>query len=79
MNIFSVTLRLFSTKKEYIFFNLGFWIPDSAKEKIKVPVAIKVLRDESSQKASNEILDASICFDMDLARKIGGARHPASF
>jgi len=39
--------------------NTGFWIPDRAKEKIKVPVAIKVLRDESSQKASNEILDVS--------------------
>ena len=29
------------------------------KERVKVPVAIKVLRDESSQVASNEILDVS--------------------
>jgi len=38
----------------------GYWIPDLApRERVKVPVAIKVLREDSSQVASNEILDVS--------------------
>lgn len=40
---------------------LGYWIPDLApREKVRVPVAIKVLRDESSRVQNNEILDVSL-------------------
>lgn len=35
----------------------GIWIPDG--ESIKIPVAIKVLRENTSPKANKEILDVS--------------------
>uniref|UniRef100_UPI00089DBC12 receptor tyrosine-protein kinase erbB-4 n=1 Tax=Ciona intestinalis TaxID=7719 RepID=UPI00089DBC12 len=54
----------------------GYWIPDLApRERVKVPVAIKVLRDESSQVASNEILDEAFvmasCEHPNLVRLLG--------
>ncbi|XP_077974626.1 receptor tyrosine-protein kinase erbB-4-like isoform X2 [Styela clava] len=54
----------------------GYWIPDLApREKVRVPVAIKVLRDESSQVASNEILDEAFvmasCEHPNLVRLLG--------
>lgn len=35
----------------------GIWIPDG--ESVKIPVAIKVLRENTSPKANKEILDVS--------------------
>ena len=35
----------------------GIWIPDG--ENVKIPVAIKVLRENTSPKANKEILDVS--------------------
>lgn len=36
----------------------GIWIPDG--ESVKIPVAIKVLRENTSPKANKEILDVSV-------------------
>nr|CAB3243195.1 receptor tyrosine-protein kinase erbB-4 [Phallusia mammillata] len=54
----------------------GYWIPDLApRERVKVPVAIKVLREDSSQVASNEILDEAFvmasCEHTNLVRLLG--------
>lgn len=37
----------------------GLWIPEG--EKVKIPVAIKELREATSPKANKEILDVSFC------------------
>lgn len=41
------------------FSSQGIWIPDG--ENVKIPVAIKVLRENTSPKANKEILDVSPC------------------
>lgn len=38
----------------------GLWVPDG--EDVKIPVAIKVLREATSPKANKEILDVSSLF-----------------
>lgn len=45
----------------------GIWIPDG--ENVKIPVAIKVLRENTSPKANKEILDVSPC-------PLGNVRSP---
>lgn len=41
-------------------FTQGLWVPEG--EDVKIPVAIKVLREATLQKANKEILDVSCCF-----------------
>lgn len=47
----------------------GIWIPDG--ESVKIPVAIKVLRENTSPKANKEILDVSVA--MALGENGGGS------
>lgn len=39
----------------------GLWVPEG--EDVKIPVAIKVLREATSPKANKEILDVSLIID----------------
>lgn len=53
----------------------GIWIPDG--ESVKIPVAIKVLRENTSPKANKEILDVSAHGGGGCTRE-GGLRSPVA-
>lgn len=62
-NLYSVNI----TNKMYVCNNQGLWIPEG--ESIKIPVAIKELREATSPKANKEILDVSILVMVDILTK----------
>lgn len=61
-HLFSVNI----TNKMYVC-NQGLWIPEG--ESIKIPVAIKELREATSPKANKEILDVSTLVMVDILTK----------
>lgn len=52
----------------------GLWIPEG--EKVKIPVAIKELREATSPKANKEILDVSVCLFSSCSCRPGHQRPP---
>lgn len=55
----------------------GVWAPDG--ENVKIPVAIKVLRENTSPKANKEILDVSTIYTRKLLCRNRVIKHPTSF
>lgn len=54
---------------EFLFYQQGIWAPDG--ENVKIPVAIKVLRENTSPKANKEILDVSVMILLDFTMSLG--------